>query len=235
MTRPLTFLTVLFLLFPVLAGSPAEAQRRGFGGFGGGRRTFSNPSFSRPTFPRPPAPRPPRVSPPPPTSVPPSGGFGSGRATGVAGAPKAPPAPPAVAPSGGFGGGEARGVAGANARNPVSSRPPDAAAPPGPTGRPRSGFVTSAPRPPAAAASARPAFRETRPVRGSPNVYVYDRRPSWVILPFWWHPPIYTPYGTMVTPGGTNVLGILMTLIVVGVIGAVVFSLLRRGRGGEHD
>jgi len=50
----------------------------------------------------------------------------------------------------------------------------------------------------------------------------------WGFMPFWWYPPIYTPYGAMVSPGGTNVLGIFMTLLVAGIIGMIIFTSVRR-------
>jgi hypothetical protein len=66
------------------------------------------------------------------------------------------------------------------------------------------------------------------PVRGSPNVYVYDRRPVWGLVPFWWHPPIYTPTGTLVSPGGANPLAIFLSLAGVVLLIAVAIALFRR-------
>lgn len=224
----------MLLLACALIAPPAEARGRGgFGGFGGGR-TFSRPSFSpfssRPSVRPPTTFSPPRVSAPPPVitpspppSLPATGGFGSGRARGVAGAPNAPPVPPTVPSAGAFGGGEARGVMGANAKKPISSAPPGPAAPSGPRGT-----VTSAPPQPAPApGNVYRDFRRVEPVRGSPNVYVYDRRPSWGFMPFWWYPPIYTPTGAMVSPGGANPLGILLTLLGIGAIVAIAVTLFR--------
>jgi hypothetical protein len=71
-------------------------------------------------------------------------------------------------------------------------------------------------------------YNRVQPVRGSPNVRVYDYRPSWGFIPFWWYPPIYTPTGVLVSPGGTNPLGILLTLTGVVLLIVVVVALLRR-------
>jgi len=57
---------------------------------------------------------------------------------------------------------------------------------------------------------------------------VYDRRPGWGFLPFWWYPPIYTPTGALVSPGGANPLAILLTVAGVVAIIVVVVALLRR-------
>lgn len=237
MTRTPTLWSALLLLACALIAGPADARRGGgFGGFGGGR-TLSRPSSSpfsfRPRV-RPPAPPrlsapPPVITPAPPPSLPSAGGFGSGRARGVAGAPNAPPVPPTVPSAGAFGGGEARGVMGANAKKPISSAPParsgPSAAAPSPSG-PR-GTISSAPPQPAPGNVYRD-FRRVEPVRGSPNVYVYDRRPSWGFIPFWWYPPIYTPGGSLVSPGGANPLGILLTLAGVAAVIAIAVTLFRR-------
>ena len=239
MTRPFTLLVAaaLLLLASTLSIRPAEAQRRG-GGFGGGR-SFSRPSFSRSPFSSRPSARPPSTfsSPqpalPPPVAVPPTpalpranGGFGSGRATGIAGAPNAPPVAASVPASGGFGRGEARGVAGATANKPISSAPPAPAA----TSSARSGpIISSNPAPaPAVPGNVYRDFRRVEPVRGSPNVYVYDRRPTWGFLPFWWYPPIYTPTGMMVSRGGPNPLAIFLTLAAVVLLVVVGVALFRR-------
>lgn len=216
---PTLLCATFLLLVSTLTTSPAaQAQRgRGFGGGFGGFGRSSRPSFpSRtPTVVAPPratVPPPPPVVTAPPPGVGAAGGFGSGRATGVAGAPNAPPVSASVPPTGGFGGGQARSVAGANAPKPISSRP----------------GVSSAPA--ATPGSVYRDFRRVEPVRGSPNFRVYDRRPIWGFMPFWWFPPIYSPLGVMVSPGGTNPLAIFLTLAGIVAIVALVIVLLKRYR-----
>jgi len=224
-TRPLTLFSVLLLLASLLGAGPADA-RRGFGGFGGGRPSFSRPSVRPPmTFSRPRPAAPPVIAPAPAPSLPSTGGFGSGRARGVVGAPGAPAVPPSVPAAGAFGGGDARGVAGATAKKPISSRP-TAAAPP--SGAPGGAISSAPPRPAPSPGNVYRDFRRVEPVRGSPNVYVYDRRPGWGFIPFWWFPPIYTPTGTLVSSGGANPFGIFLSLAVMAAAVVLVVALLRR-------
>ncbi len=84
------------------------------------------------------------------------------------------------------------------------------------------------PRPAPEAGNVYRDYRRVEPVRGSPNVYVYDRRPAWGFLPFWWYPPIYTPTGMLVSPGGANPLGILLSIAGVALVIAVGVAFLRR-------
>lgn len=127
--------------------------------------------------------------------------------------------------TGGFGGGEARGVAGATARKPISSRPTAAAPPSNPPSAPRGPAVSSRPTP--APGNVYQRYRRVEPVRGSPNVYVYDRRPVWGFIPFWWHPPIYTPAGALVSPGGANPLAVFLTVAGIAVVIGIGVTLFR--------
>jgi hypothetical protein len=139
---------------------------------------------------------------------------------------------PSVSASGGFGRGEARGVTGATTNKPISSTPPAATA--NPNGSLRSGPIISS-NPAAAAGNVNQGFRRVEPIRGSPNVYVYDRRPVWGFMPFWWYPPIYTPMGTVVSPGGANPFGILLTLAGVGLLVVVGVIVFRRMKASAAD
>ena len=71
-------------------------------------------------------------------------------------------------------------------------------------------------------------YNRVEPVRGSPYVRVYDRRPVWGFMPFWWYPPIYTPTGMMVSPGGANPFAIFLTLAGVALLVVVAVALFRR-------
>ena len=72
-------------------------------------------------------------------------------------------------------------------------------------------------------------YHNSRPAYGG-NVYVYDNRPYYA-PGYLYSPPIYSPQGAIVQQGGFNWGGFFLTLLIIGIIIAVIVGISRSQSG----